>query len=49
MPMPSTKKPLPKFSSEEDEREFWAVTDSTEFIDWSKAERWKLPTLKPTL
>jgi predicted DNA binding CopG/RHH family protein len=47
--MPSTKKPLPEFSSEEDEREFWAVNDSTEFIDWSKAERRKLPNLKPTL
>ncbi|MCX6590409.1 MAG: BrnA antitoxin family protein [Acidobacteria bacterium] len=47
--MPNTKKPLPKFSSEDEEREFWAVNDSTEFIDWSKAERRKLPNLKPTL
>jgi len=48
--MPSAKKkPVPKFRSEEEEREFWATNDSTEFIDWQSAKRTKFPNLKPTL
>ena len=48
--MPSTKKkPVPEFRSEDEEREFWARHDSTEFIDWQAAVRRKFPTLKPTL
>ncbi|MGA2119768.1 MAG: BrnA antitoxin family protein [Bryobacteraceae bacterium] len=48
--MPSTKrKPVPEFHSENEEREFWATHDSTEFIDWRSAERRKFPNLKPTL
>jgi uncharacterized DUF497 family protein/predicted DNA binding CopG/RHH family protein len=50
MPMPSTKqKPVPEFRSEDEEREFWAKHDSTDFIDWHSAQRRKLPNLKPTL
>jgi predicted DNA binding CopG/RHH family protein len=48
--MPSTKqKPVPEFRSEDEEREFWAKHDSTDFIDWRSAQRRKLPNLKPTL
>ena len=47
--MASTKKQIPEFQSEEEEREFWATHDSTEFIDWSTAKKYKLPNLKPTL
>lgn len=43
------KKKLPEFRSEEEEFDFWSKTDSTEYVDWSKAERTKLPNLKPTL
>ena len=42
-------KALPSFSSEDEEREFWATHDSSEYIDWSTAE--KNPTfsnLKPS-
>jgi len=50
MPMPSTKKkPVPEFKSEDEEREFWAKHDSTEFVDWQSAQRRKFPNLKPTL
>jgi predicted DNA binding CopG/RHH family protein len=42
------KKTLPKFKSEDAEREFWATHDSTEFIDWRKARRVTLPNLKPS-
>jgi len=43
------KKRIPEFQSEDEEREFWSRHDSTEYIDWSSAERAKFPKLKPTL
>lgn len=39
---------IPKFENEDQERAFWAEQDSTEFVDWSVAERVVLPNLKPT-
>lgn len=42
-------KSLPKFKSEDREREFWAKTDSTDYIDWSGARPLVLPNLKPSL
>ena len=47
--MASTKKQIPEFRSEQDERNFWAGHDSTEFIDWQSAQRRQLPNLKPSL
>ena len=44
-----SKKKLPKFRSESEERAFWAEHDSTEYVDWSKAERLVLPNLKPSV
>lgn len=41
-------KKIPKFKSEEDERKFWAKSDSSEYIDWSKAEIVTLSKLKPS-
>jgi len=43
------KKKIPKFKSEDEEREFWATHDSTEYVDWNKAKRVVLPELKPSL
>lgn len=43
------KKKIPEFRSEEEESDFWSKADSTEYVDWTKAERAKLPNLKPTL
>ena len=37
--MNSKRKPIPRFSSIDEEREFWATHDSAEYLDWSKAER----------
>jgi predicted DNA binding CopG/RHH family protein len=34
--------------SESDERIFWEQNDSTPHVDWSKAERVRLPNLKPS-
>lgn len=45
----SSKKRLPKFKSEDKERDFWAREDSAAYIDWSKARRTVLPNLKPSL
>lgn len=41
-------KPIPKFRNENEERGFWATHDSTEYIDWNKAEEAIFPNLKPT-
>lgn len=42
------KKPIPKFKSENAEREFWATHDSTDYIDWRRGKRATLPNLKPS-
>ena len=42
------KKNIPKFKSEDEEREFWRDADSTEYIDWNKAKKTILPNLKPS-
>ena len=42
------KKPIPKFRSEEEEQEFWATHDSTEYVEWSGARRMVLPNLRPS-
>src|SRR6266571_1403758 len=41
-------KSVPTFKTEAEERKFWETHDSTEYIDWSKAERVRLPNLKPS-
>lgn len=40
--------PVPSFNSEEEERRFWETHDTSEYVDWSKAERLRLPNLKPS-
>ncbi len=45
----SERKPVPPFASEDQERAFWASHDSTDFVDWTKAEPRSFPNLKPTL
>jgi predicted DNA binding CopG/RHH family protein len=46
--MRKKKKPVPKFSSEAEERAFWESRDSAEFVDWNNAERVRLPKLRPS-
>lgn len=41
-------KKIPQFKSEAQERKFWQNHDSTEYLDWSKAERGHFPNLKAT-
>ncbi len=47
--MPNTKKKIPDFKNEDDERRFWASADSTEYVEWRAGKRRKLPDLKPSL
>jgi len=41
-------KTIPHFASEAEERKFWETHDSTEYLDWTAAQRVILPNLKPT-
>lgn len=47
--MPGTKKAIPEFRNEEEERNFWSREDSTRYVDWTKAKPRKFVQLKPTL
>lgn len=42
------EKTRPEFRSEDEEREFWANSDSTDYVDWDDARRVVLPNLKPS-
>ena len=48
MRKPAKRKPIPKFSSEDKEREFWAAKDSSRTIYWSEAQNVSLPMLRPS-
>lgn len=37
---------IPHFKTEDEERDFWGTHDSTEYVDWSKAERVIFPHLR---
>jgi len=41
-------KKIPEFKSEKQEAEFWNKNDSTDYLDWSKAEKVTMSELKPT-
>jgi len=41
-------KEIPRFKNEDEERNFWATADTTEYFDWSKAEEVIFPNLKPS-
>ncbi len=42
-------KKIPKFKSEDEEREFWATHDSAEYVDWRKARKAVFSNLKPSV
>ena len=41
-------KKIPKFASEDEERKFWAVHDTTDYFDYSNAVKVTFPNLKQT-
>jgi len=46
--MKKQTKIVPKFSNEEEERDFWEHNDSSDYLDWAAAQQVVLPNLKPT-
>jgi len=46
--MSEKAKPIPRFRNEAEEREFWETHDSSTYVDWTAAERVRLPNLKPS-
>lgn len=40
------KKTPPEFATEAEERAFWESHDSADYVDWSQAQRLRLPNLK---
>ena len=46
--MTKPRKPEPSFASEADERAHWEQPQSTAGLDWSRAERVRLPNLRPS-
>jgi predicted DNA binding CopG/RHH family protein len=39
-------KKIPRFATEAEERRFWETHDSSDYVDWSKAQRARFPNLK---
>jgi predicted DNA binding CopG/RHH family protein len=46
--MNTNLKSIPQFRNEAEERRFWETHDSSNYVDWSKAKRVRLPNLKPS-
>jgi hypothetical protein len=46
--MPRRPEPVPEFASKARERAYWESHDSPPHVDWSRAERVRLPNLKPS-
>jgi len=44
----ATRKAVPAFSSEAEERRFWETHDTSPFVDWAKARVAVFPNLKPS-
>jgi predicted DNA binding CopG/RHH family protein len=44
----SKLKNIPKFKNEDEEREFWAKNDSSEYINWKKSKPVFFSKLKPS-
>ncbi|MES9906007.1 MAG: BrnA antitoxin family protein [Sedimenticola sp.] len=42
-------KAVPEFVGEEEERRFWEHNNSSDYLDWGKAQQVVMPNLKPTI
>ncbi len=42
-------KKMPRFRDENHEREFWRTHDSSDYVDWKKANVVLMPNLKPSV
>lgn len=43
------RKKIPTFASEDEERSFWALHDSSDYVDWRRGTRPSFPILRPSL
>jgi len=43
-----SRKVIPQFSNEDEERRFWAKHDVLDYFDWHKAAQPAFPSLKPS-
>jgi predicted DNA binding CopG/RHH family protein len=43
------RKQIPAFTSDDEERSFWAAHDSNDYVDWRRATRPSFSDLKPSL
>ena len=43
-----TRKAVPMFRTEAEERRFWETHDTTDYVDWSAARPARFPNLKPS-
>jgi len=48
MPKKQLRKLIPQFETEAQEQEFWSSHDSTDYVDWSQAQRVTFGRLKPS-
>ena len=48
MPKRKRTRAIPSFSSEVEEREYWATHDTSDHVDWSRARTAVFPNLKPS-
>jgi len=48
MPKRKYLKPVPRFKSEAEERAFWEVHDTADYLDWNRAKVGIFPNLKPS-
>ena len=44
----SKSKSTPKFKTKAEERAFWEAHDSSDYVDWKKAQLVSMPNLKPS-
>ena len=42
------RKPIPAFSSEAEERKFWEIHDTADYVDWTRGRWAAFPNLKPS-
>ena len=41
-------RPYPQLRDEAEERQFWESHNSSDYVDWSRAERVRMPNLRPS-
>ena len=48
MPKKRPRQLIPQFENDAQEQEFWSAHDSTDYVDWSQAQRVTFGRLKPS-